>query len=42
MIKLFLFLIISFNFLQSETFQERQTTLQDIKNIVQYEESFKT
>ena len=40
MIKLFLFLIISFNFLQSETFQERQATLQDIKNIVQYEESF--
>lgn len=40
MIKYFLFLIISFNFLQSETFQERQATLQDIKNIVQYEESF--
>ena len=40
MIKYFLFLIITFNFLQSETFQERQTTLQDIKNIVQYEESF--
>ena len=40
MIKYFLFLIISFNFLQSETFQERQNTLQDIKNIVQYEESF--
>lgn len=40
MIKYFLFLIISFNLLQSETFQERQNTLQDIKNIVQYEESF--
>jgi hypothetical protein len=40
MIKYFLFLIISFNFLESETFQERQNTLQDIKNIVQYEESF--
>lgn len=40
MIKLFLFLIISFNFLQSETFPERQATVQDIKNIVQYEESF--
>ena len=40
MMKLFLFLIISFNFLQSETFTERQATLQDIKNIVQYEESF--
>lgn len=40
MIKYFLFLIISFNFLQSETFQERQSALQDIKNIVQYEESF--
>lgn len=40
MIKYFLFLLISFNFLQAETFQERQITLQDIKNIVQYEESF--
>ena len=40
MIKYFLFLVISFNFLQSETFQERQSTLQDIKNIVQFEESF--
>lgn len=40
MIKLFIFLIICFNFLQSETFQERQSTLQDIKNIVQFEESF--
>jgi hypothetical protein len=40
MIKYFLFLIITFNFLQSETFQERQIILQDIKNIVQFEESF--
>jgi hypothetical protein len=40
MIKLFLFLIITFNFLQAETFTERQTTLRDIKIIVQYEESF--
>ena len=40
MIKYFLFLIITFNFLQSETFQERQAILQDIKNIVQFEESF--
>ena len=40
MIKYFLFLIICFNFLQSETFQERQNILLDIKNIVQYEESF--
>lgn len=40
MIKLFLFLIISFNFLQAETFTERQTTLRDIKITVQYEESF--
>ena len=40
MIKYFLFLVISFSILQSETFQERQAILQDIKNIVQYEESF--
>lgn len=39
MIKYFLFLILGFNFLQSETFQERQNILLDIKNIVQYEES---
>jgi hypothetical protein len=32
-------LIISFTLLQSETFEERQKTLQDIRNIVQYEES---
>lgn len=40
MIKHFLFLLICFSFLQSETFQERQNILLDIKNIVQYEESF--
>lgn len=40
MIKYFLFLVTIFNFLQSETFQERQIILQDIKNIVQFEESF--
>lgn len=40
MIKYLLLMIISFNFLQSETFEERQNTLQDIKNIIQYEESF--
>lgn len=40
MIKYFLFLIISFSLLQSETFEERQNILKDIKNIVQYEESF--
>ena len=39
MIKYFLFLVMSFNILQSETFQERQNILLDIKNIVQYEES---
>lgn len=39
MMKHFLFLVICFNFLQSETFQERQNILLDIKNIVQYEES---
>ena len=37
--KLFLFIAISYTFLFAETFQERQNTLQDIKNIVQYEES---
>lgn len=40
MIKIFLFILISTVFLFAETFQERQNTLQDIKNIVQYEESF--
>lgn len=39
MIKLFLFILITYSFLFAETFQERQNTLQDIKNIVQYEES---
>lgn len=39
MIRLFLFISISYTFLFAETFQERQNTLQDIKNIVQYEES---
>lgn len=39
MIKLFLFISIGYTFLFAETFQERQNTLQDIKNIVQYEES---
>ena len=39
MIRLFLIFVISFTFLQSETFEERQKTLQDIKNVIQYEES---
>lgn len=39
MIRLFLIFVISFSFLQSETFEERQKTLQDIKNVIQYEES---
>lgn len=39
MIKFILFLIISFSFLQSETFEQRQETLENVKNIVQYEES---
>lgn len=40
MIKYFFLILIFFNFLQSEDFFEtRQKTLQDIKNIVQYEES---
>lgn len=39
MIRLFLIFVIFFTFLQSETFEERQKTLQDIKNVIQYEES---
>lgn len=39
MIKWLLFIVISFTFLQSETFEERQKTLQDIKSVIQYEES---
>jgi hypothetical protein len=39
MIRLFLIFVISYTFLQSETFEERQKTLQDIKNVIQYEES---
>lgn len=39
MIRLFLIFVISFTFLQSETFEERQKTLQDIKSVIQYEES---
>jgi hypothetical protein len=31
--------MIGFSFLQSETFEQRQETLENIKNIVQYEES---
>lgn len=39
MIRLFLFIVITVSFLQSETFEERQIILKDIKNIIQYEES---
>lgn len=39
MIKYLFLILIFFNFLQSEDFEARQKTLQDIKNIVQYEES---